>query len=79
MSKNKTTERILGDMITSFIPATKEELNDADTLLLTTEELIARMQPVMDVNKEELVRMLYETGFRLTYYGDTWKWALKYV
>lgn len=79
MSKNKTTERMLGDMITSFIPATKEELNDADTLLLTTEELIARMQPVMDVNKEELARMLYEAGFRLTYYGDTWKWALKYV
>ena len=60
MSKNKTTERMLGDM-------------------LTTEELMARMQPVMDVNKDELSRMLYEAGFRLTYYGDTWKWALKYV
>ena len=70
---------MLGDMITTFIPATKEELNDADTLLLTTEELIARMQPVMDVNKEELSRMLYEAGFRLTYDGNTWKWALKYV
>ena len=79
MDKNKTTERMLADMITTFIPATKEELNDADTLLLTTEELMARMQPVTDVNKEELARMLYETGFRLTYYGDTWKWALKYV
>ena len=70
---------MLGDMITTFIPATKEELNDADTLLLTTEELIARMQPVMDVNKDELSRMLYEAGFRLTYDGSTWKWALKYV
>lgn len=79
MEKDKTTERMLSDMITTFIPATKEEMNDADTLLLTTDELMARMQPVMSVNKDELSQMLFKLGFRLKYEGDTWKWALKYT
>lgn len=79
MDKDSTTKRMLSDMLTTFIPALDKEKDDPDTILLTTDELMARMQPVMSVNKDELSRMLYETGFRLTYYGDTWKWALKYV
>ena len=39
MSKPNTNERMLQEMITTFIPATEKEINDNDTTLLTTEEL----------------------------------------
>jgi|GEM_PF-6434308 len=79
MDKDSTTKRMLSDMLTTFIPALDKEKDDPDTILLTTDELMARMQPVMSVNKDELSRMLFELGFRLKYEGDTWKWALKYT
>lgn len=80
MSKEiDTAQRILNDMITSFIPAKEEELDDPDTLLLTTEELMQRMEPIMHVDKDALSRTLHEAGFRFIYEGETWKWMLKYV
>ena len=64
----------------TFAPAQENEIDEMGTvMLLSTEELIAQMAPMMQVDKDELSRMLYEAGFRLTYDGDTWKWALKYV
>ena len=80
MSKEiDTAQRILNDMITSFIPAKEEELDDPDTLLLTTEELMQRMEPIMHADKDALSRTLHEVGFRFIYEGETWKWMLKYV
>ena len=80
MSKNiDTTQRILNDMITAFIPAMKDELNEPDTVLPTTEELMAQMDPIMHVDKDALSRTLHEAGFRFIYEGNTWKWMLKYV
>lgn len=80
MSKEiDTTQRILNDMITAFVPATKEELNDPDTVLLTTEELMAQMEPIMHVDKDALSRTLHEAGFRFIYEAGTWKWMLRYV
>ena len=78
MSKPNTNERMLQEMITTFIPATEKEINDNDTTLLTTDELAQRMAPLMHVDKGELSRALFDAGFRFIYDGDTWKWMLKY-
>ena len=80
MSKNSenTAKRMMQEMITTFIPAKENETGNPDVLLLTTEELAARMAPVMPVDKGELSRALFDAGFRFIYEGDTWKWMLMY-
>ena len=62
MSKPNTNERMLQEMITTFIPATEQEINDNDTTLLTTDELAQRMEPLMHVDKGDLSRALFDAG-----------------
>lgn len=80
MSKNNedTSKRMMQEMITTFIPAKENEIESPDVILLTTEELAARMASVMPVDKGELSRALFDAGFRFIYEGDTWKWMLMY-
>ena len=80
MSKNNedTSKRIMQDMINTFSPATERERHLPNTIMLTTDELAERMIPMMQVNKEELSKELFNAGFRFIYEGDTWKWMLKY-
>lgn len=80
MSKNSenTAKRMMQEMITTFIPAKEDEIESTDVVLLTTEEIAARMAPVMQVDKTELAKELFDAGFRFIYEGDTWKWMLMY-
>ncbi len=74
---NDTKARMLQEMITTFIPATKKEMLNHDVILLTTEELIAQMAPMIQVDKNELSRTLFDAGFRFVYGAETWRWMLR--
>lgn len=80
MSKNNenTNTRMMQEMINTFTPAAEKDRNMPNYLTLSTNELAERMAPMMQVNKEELSRALFDAGFRFIYEGDTWKWMLKY-
>lgn len=80
MSKNEdTSKRMMQEMITNtFTPANERDRNMPNTIMLSTSELADRMAPMMQVNKEELSKVLYDAGFRFIYEADTWKWMLKY-
>ena len=57
MSKPNTNERMLHEMITTFIPATEKEKDDNDTILLTTDELAQR-------GLHEHIHQLFEEMYR---------------
>ena len=80
MSKEgKTTAtRIIEAMVATFAPATEHDIDEMGTvMLLSTDELIAQMDPMMQVDKNELSRILFDAGFKFVYEAETWKWMLK--
>ena len=78
MDKNNTATKIVEAMVATFAPAQENEIDEMGTVtLLSTEELIAQMAPMMQVDKNELSRILFDAGFRFVYYAETWKWMLK--
>lgn len=68
-------DRIIAEMIRSFEPAS--EIDVPSTMLLTTDEIIAQMAPIVQVDKNELSRALFDAGFRFIYNAETWRWMLK--
>lgn len=78
MDKNNTATRIVEAMVNTFAPAQENEIDEMGTvMLLSTEELIAQMAPMMQVDKNELSRILFDAGFRFVYEAETWRWMLK--
>lgn len=75
---NDTATKIVSAMVNTFVPALESEIDDKGNVqLLSTEELIQQMAPMIQVDKNELSRILFDAGFRFVYYAETWRWMLR--